>query len=371
VLQSNKQTADIYNILIVDDDELVIESFDRVFNEYSHEFKIDKTTDSLKALELIKKHRYDLVVTDIVMPEVDGIQLLQKVKEVQPDAEVIIITAYSSCNTALDALHMGAFDYIPKPFNPSELKMKILKAVDKRKAVKERNEKIAEMERLIYTIAHDFRASILSIKGFTEILAQDYSQKINSEGKFLVYRINSNVATMESMIEGLLEYAKIGRFQIDWSNINTYELVREIAANFAPVLQERGIKLLIDPSLPEVYFYRNGLLHIFSNLIDNSIKYARPEAASYIKIGVASKEESPGFAYYLLYVEDNGIGIPQENLNIIFEIFQRGERGVQKKGYGIGLAIVKKILETAGCTIYAESVQNEKTSMYFTLPIKR
>jgi signal transduction histidine kinase len=365
---ARNQDEETYSILLVDDDELVVESFERVFQQNDSRYKVDKTTDSREALSMLEHKTYDLVITDLVMPEVDGIQVLQKVKSTSPETEVILITAYSSTNSALDALHFGAFDYIPKPFNPAELKLRILRAINKRKAILERNRKTAELERLAYTIAHDFKASVISIKGFTQILAQDYFDKLNSEGMFLLYRINSNISCMETMIEGLLEYSKIGKVEVQWKNINAHELVQEVAQNFAPALKENAIRLSIEGTLPTVSFYRSGLQQIFNNLIDNSIKYARPEIDSYIKIGVSNDGNLIDSIHYQFYVEDNGIGITKENLKLIFEIFQREEIGSAAKGYGIGLAVVKKILESAGCTIRAESEKGLKTVFYFTIP---
>ena len=104
-----------HRILIVDDDELVIESFEHVFQEFGSGFSVEKTTDSREAIKLIESNYYDLIITDLVMPDVDGIQVLQRAKEIQPDTEVILITAYSSYNSAVDAMYFGASDYISKP----------------------------------------------------------------------------------------------------------------------------------------------------------------------------------------------------------------------------------------------------------------
>jgi len=361
-----KNSIESYKVLIVDDDELIVESFERVFEEYTTGFDIDKTTDSKKALELIEKKNYDLVITDLVMPDVDGIQVLQKVKELQPDSEVILITAYSSTSSALDAMHFGAFDYITKPLDLSELKMRITRAIKKREAVLEKKHKVDEIERLCYTLAHDFKATILSIKGFSKILVQDYHKQLDEEGQFLLQRITSNIDTMESMVESLLEYTKIGKWQIFKENIDTNEVVEEVVINYTPTLKEHYIDLIIEKPLPEVYFYRDGLHRVFSNLIDNAIKYSRSDIHPYIKIGTNSTHSDRQFERF--YIEDNGIGIPKENIKRIFEIFQRGNKAPLKNGYGIGLAVVKKILENMHCTIKAESEQGKPTRFSFTLP---
>ncbi len=371
-LKNNQKTReDSFNILIVDDDELVMESFDRVFSSDENGFSVDKTTDGKHAIDLIEKRVYDLVITDLVMPEIDGIQVLRKVKKVSPDTEVILITAYSSSSSILDAMYFGASNYIAKPINPEELRLHVKRAITRRKSILERDRKIAELERLSYTLAHDFKASLLSIRGFVRILLNDYSYKLNGDGQFLLYRINANVSTMESMIEKLLEYAKIGKLEINLEKINTAKLINEITENLKPILKENQIDLIIEKQLPDVYFYRNGLLTIFANLIDNAIKYARHDAESYIKIGVSKDRVNSNANQLLFYIEDNGIGIPQKNLTPVFEIFQRCEKIMNKNGYGMGLAIVKKVLESMNCGIHAESESGEKTTFYFTLPKKK
>ncbi len=370
-LKNNRNTReDTFNILIVDDDELVMESFDRVFSPDENGFSVDKTTDGKHAIDLIEKRVYDLVITDLVMPEIDGIQVLRKVKKANPDTEVILITAYSSSSSILDAMYFGASNYITKPIDPAELRLHVKKAINRRKSILERDRKIAELERLSYTLAHDFKASLLSIRGFARILLNDYSDKLNGDGQFLLYRINANVSTMESMIEGLLEYAKIGKLEINPENINTAKLINKITENFKPILKENHIDLIIEKQLPDVYFYRNGLLTIFANLIDNAIKYARYDAESYIKIGVSKDRVNSNANQLLFYIEDNGIGIPQKNLKLVFDIFQRCEKIMNKNGYGMGLAIVKKVLGSMNCSIHAASESGEKTTFYFTLPKK-
>ena len=199
-------------------------------------------------------------------------------------------------------------------------------------------------------------------------MRKDYDRELNNDGKFLINRVDVNVSIMESMVEGLLEYAKIGKLEKDWKLINTYELIREEATNFEPGLRENRIQLIIQDPIPNIHFNQEGARRIFSNLIDNAIKYSRQETQSYIKIGVKNYDNPFNGKYYQFYIEDNGIGIAPEKLDVIFEIFQRAENVTHERGYGIGLAIVKKILETSSCWIYAESIPREKTVFYFTLP---
>jgi signal transduction histidine kinase len=355
-----------HRILVVDDDELVIDSFEHVFREFGSGFSVEKTTDSREAIRLIENNSYDLIITDLVMPDVDGIQVLQRAKEIQPDTEVILITAYSSYNSAVDAMYFGASDYISKPINTSELKKRLTRAISKHDAVIEKNEKLLEMERLYYTMAHDFKATILSIKSFSEILSKEYFDETDDkEGRFLLNRINANVSAMEEITEGLLEYSRIGKHEEEWINIDTEAIIREIVDNYSVQFKERDIAFTVADPLPKVHFYISGLRSIFTNLIDNAVKYARRDTKSYIRIGTYFPEQN---TYHGFYVEDNGIGIHSKNIERIFEIFHREESNGGGQGYGIGLALVRKTLETASCKIEARSGENRGTIFRFTLP---
>jgi len=368
-VQTRENVLIPYKILIVDDDELVLESFERVFQEYKNKYSLDKTTNPKKALELIKKKAYDIVITDIVMPEVDGIEVLRDVKKLQPETEVILITAYSSSNSALDAMYLGASDYIPKPFNTSELKLHIERAIAKRKIIAEKNKKINEMEGLSYTISHDLKAIAITLKSFSKMLKDKYSSKLDNNGRFLIDRINANVSSIESIIAEIVEYTKIGKLEVLYDTIKTEDIIDEIIINFDMQLKDNNIDLIVESPLPDVYFYSKGVKHIFSNLIGNSIKYIRKDMKPYIKIGsFPISDQSLDNKFVQFYIEDNGIGISQNNLKRIFDVFQRESKNTDRGGYGIGLAIVKKILETANCSINVKSIPNEKTTFYFTLP---
>lgn len=367
IIDINKNNTDQIKILIIDDDELVIESFEKAFQGIGEWFLFEKTTSSVKGLNLIENNEYDLVITDIVMPEVDGINILKKVKEKSPETEVIIITAFSSYNTALDAMHFGAFDYIPKPFNPAELRVRIMRAINKRKAVKEKIQKVKETERLCTSLAHDFKSVLVSIKGFASLLIQNYRDKLNDEGRFAVERIIYNANIMNEMVRGLLEYSKAGGIVKTCEIINTEEMLDSIIKGFVHRLQAKNIEILVDKPLPDVYFYKSGFIQVFSNLIDNSIKYSREDVKGIIKISFKSKISVPGRPQYVFTVSDNGKGIPEEFLPRIFEPFQKYNT-VNNGSYGLGLAIVKKILDSFNCIIEAHSLPGKGTTFTFSLP---
>jgi len=195
------------------------------------------------------------------------------------------------------------------------MKARISRALEKREIILEKKSKLLEMERLFYTVAHDFKATILSVKSFSEILSNDYRDKLDDEGQFLIERIQSNLSVMESITEGLLEFSKIGKVNELWENINTSDVLKEIIKNFTPALTEKEITLTVEHELPSVYFYRRGLQRVFSNLIDNSIKYTRRGVAPRIKIGSTDTGPLAAEGLCQFFVEDNVLHLKTGSLS--------------------------------------------------------
>jgi len=122
-------------ILIVDDEEIVVRSCQRILS--SDDFRIDSATNGLEALAKVAEHDYDMLILDIMMPKMNGIEVLQRVKETHPDIDVIMITGLNEIETAVKAMKLGAFDYLPKPFDPEELELVVSRALERRKLLQE------------------------------------------------------------------------------------------------------------------------------------------------------------------------------------------------------------------------------------------
>ncbi|MEO8655525.1 MAG: response regulator, partial [Ramlibacter sp.] len=122
-------------ILIVDDEEIVIRSCRRILT--GEQYEVESVQDGWEALRKIDENNYDIIVLDIMMPKVDGLEVLQHVKERHPDIDVIMMTGLSQIQTAVKAMKLGAFDYLSKPFDPDELKLVVDRALEKRRLLLE------------------------------------------------------------------------------------------------------------------------------------------------------------------------------------------------------------------------------------------
>ena len=122
-------------ILVVDDEDIVLQSCRRALGDGQR--VVDTVSSGAEALKRIEEGRYDVVLLDIMMPDIDGLQVLQRVKESHPDIEVIMVTGLSQIETAVRSMKLGAFDYLPKPFDPDELALVVDRAVERRRLLQE------------------------------------------------------------------------------------------------------------------------------------------------------------------------------------------------------------------------------------------
>lgn len=199
-----------------------------------------------------------------------------------------------------------------------------------------------------------------AIATLSEWLKTDYSDRLGEEGKKQLDLLSNRVKRMHNLIDGILQYSRVGRETEEKSELNLNEFVRSIQDTLSlPAF----IKIRIENELPSLYFERTKMTQIFQNLMSNAIKYMdKPEGV--IRIGCQEED-----GYYKFRVSDNGPGIEEKHFGRIFQIFQTLQPKDQFESTGIGLTIVKKIIEKNGGKIWVESNRGEGTTFWFTIPL--
>jgi PAS domain S-box-containing protein len=236
-----------------------------------------------------------------------------------------------------------------------------------------------ELESFVYTISHDLKAPLVSLNGFSGALQKEYESQLGEEGRHYLERIQANVAHMEALIKSLLELSRIGQVVGAIEEIDVGPLLREIRDALGVRLKEAGAEFVVQEPLPTVCADRGRIHQVFANLIDNAVKFRSAERA--LRIEVGCRQES---GFFRFHVADNGIGIAPQYHEQIFTPFRKLHPEIE--GVGIGLAIVKKIVEHHGGRAWVESPSAEFTpskpegpgtgnegagvTFYFTLPIK-
>ncbi|MBI4762022.1 MAG: GAF domain-containing protein [Chloroflexota bacterium] len=227
--------------------------------------------------------------------------------------------------------------------------------------ISELESKNAELERFTYTVSHDLKSPLFTIRGFLGYLEQDALAGNVERLRSDIARITAATDKMHQLLNDLLELSRIGRAMNEPQEIRFEELAREAVTLVEGRLMERGVAVHIHPHLPVVFGDRPRLLEVMQNLVDNAAKFMGSQPQPRIEIGCAGEENgSPIF-----YVRDNGIGIPPEHHERIFGLFNK--LNAQSEDTGVGLALVKRIIEVHGGRIWVESEADKGATFYFTL----
>ncbi len=232
---------------------------------------------------------------------------------------------------------------------------------ERERLIAELKSKNADLEMFTHAVSHDLKNPLITIRGLLKWIEKDaLSGRVDRLTANLGLIANAS-ARMEQLVEDLLEFSRIGGFCDPVDRVSLGELASEAVQLVSGSIGERGVKVKIDPGLPTVRGDRSRLLQVLQNLIENAVKFMGTQSDPRIDIGARSDEGGTVF-----YVKDNGIGIDPLDQARIFDLFTKVDQGV--KGTGLGLALVKKIIEIHGGRIWVESQGRDKgSSFYFTL----
>lgn len=221
-----------------------------------------------------------------------------------------------------------------------------------------------ELNDFAYIASHDLKEPLRGIHNYASFLIEDYGEKLDAEGNRMLTTLTTLSERLETLIEGLLEYSRMGRLDLSFRETDLNALVADVVETLTIRLTELGIDIRIPHPLPTIQCDATRIQEVFRNLITNAMKY-NDKNEKWIEIGY---EDRPSLQVPVLYVRDNGIGIPQKHQEAIFKIFKRlHAREKFGGGTGAGLPIVKKIIERHLGRIWVESEPDTGTTFYFTL----
>jgi PAS domain S-box-containing protein len=219
-----------------------------------------------------------------------------------------------------------------------------------------------ELESFCYSVSHDLRAPLRAINSFSQILFDEYLDKLDDEGKRLLHIIRGNTDKMSELIDDLLALSRIGRRDIELLDIDMDKLIQAVCNEIETATSERNLQINLKP-FPPARGDEGMIRQVFVNLIANAIKFTRSREAAIIEVGGYAKESENVY-----YVRDNGVGFDMQYIDKLFGAFQRLHSGEEFEGTGIGLAVVKRIINQHGGKVWAEGRENEGSTFYFTLP---
>ncbi|HEB12267.1 MAG TPA: PAS domain S-box protein, partial [Actinobacteria bacterium] len=219
-----------------------------------------------------------------------------------------------------------------------------------------------ELESLSYSVSHNLQEPLRAIDGFSQILWDDYSKSLDDEGKRLLDIVNTETVRMKQLIDDLLAFSRSGRVKINPDQVDMTELANEVSYQLTQLEPERNIKLKIK-TLSSTHGDMILLKQVFANLISNAIKFTATRERAIIEIGGWTEDDEN-----IYFIEDNGLGFDMRFVDKLFGMFERLGAGDDFAGTGVGLAIVKRIIERHGGRVWAEGQPNKGSTFYFSLP---
>lgn len=219
-----------------------------------------------------------------------------------------------------------------------------------------------ELESFSYSVSHDLRAPLRAATSYARILFNDFSNEINEEGKSFLEKIIQSGVQMNMLIDGLLDFSRIGRSQLNIQPLDLNAIVDDVIRNLpSEEVSRRQIDWRV-ASLPNCHGDAVLLHQVYANLVSNAVKYTRPRAIGQIEIG--SQLENGETIYF---IRDNGAGFDMQYADKLFGVFSRLHHQDEFEGTGIGLSMVSRIVERHGGRIWAEAAVNEGAAFFFTL----
>lgn len=222
-------------------------------------------------------------------------------------------------------------------------------------------EAVQQMEEFSYTISHDLRAPLRAMQVYSQALLEDFAESVPPEGIRYIKRLAENSSRLDKMILDVLSFSRIARGNHAMEPVALDKLVREIVQHY-PEMHPPAADLTISP-LADVIGHEPSLTQVISNLLGNAVKFVPAGVQPKVKVWTEN-----GGAYVTMFVQDNGIGIPQEYQHRLFNMFERIHPELNYEGTGVGLAIVRKAVERMGGKLGVESQPGVGSKFWIQLP---
>jgi two-component system, sensor histidine kinase and response regulator len=371
---------DKLQVLVVDDEPGIRSGIERILRNYSigypfldedFEFDILEAETGEKAIEIINNRNVDIVLLDNKLPGMDGIDVLHYLSNGNYDAEVMMITSYASLELAVKATNYGAFNFVPKPFTPQELKA-AMEAITKHLFLKRMTRTMREEGRQIRfqflsVLSHELKSPINAIEGYMQIMKERQAGNELASYDVMIERSIERLKGMRNLIMDLLDLTKLesGKKQREIQKFDLWEIIKVARDTIEPMAIQRNVKIHMDNGEDcMVKADPREMEIILNNLISNAVKYNRENG----EVRICLKKQS---GCVCLVVEDTGIGLSEEDQKILFQEFARvrNEKTQYISGSGLGLSIVKKLTDMYSGNIGVESRPDQGSKFTVQLPI--
>lgn len=356
-------------ILIIDDEEALRDGCRQVLEKCG--YNVLTAEQGIEGIKLARELQPDMAFVDLKMPQISGLEIIEILSRDIPDIVLIMITGFATIVSAVEAIQKGAYDYLPKPFNPDQLRALTLRGLEHRKLKVEtrilREERDQLRSNFITFVSHEMRSPLVVIRQYMEALKEIAGDRFEKDVREILERCSKRIENLEDLVEHWLDISRIDNCTFAQKKIpvNIAAIIAQGIEEMTPLCKDRGLSLEaeIPENMPEILGDEESLVRVFTNIIGNATKYT-PETG---KITVAATYD----AYYItVRITDTGIGIPHDKLPFIFEPFFRCKGKDEKTvGSGLGLTFSKRIMESHQGSIDVSSEEGKGTTFALMFPV--
>jgi signal transduction histidine kinase len=317
--------------------------------------------------ELVQKNSYDIILADYKLPDWNGMESVEILRRERLDVPVILVSGALGELTAVECIKQGAADYVLKD-QLARLPGSVRRAIrekqmreDHRQLLEELARSNRDLEQFAYVASHDLQEPLRMVASYTELLSEHLHGSLDEKSRKYFNYVLDGAKRMQQLVKDLLAYSRVDSQGKPPLPVEADAVVKDVLKNLGIAIEQSRAEIVCD-RLPMVRADGVQLAQVFQNLIGNALKF-RAESNPHIHIGA---EKNNGA--WIFHVADNGIGIDKQYAERVFLMFQRLHERGQYEGSGIGLAIVKKIVERHGGRIWFDSEEGKGTTFYFTVP---
>lgn len=376
-------------ILIVDDEPLIAKILTLHLEEAG--YVTDWAPDGETCLAKLADGCYSLVLIDIWMPHMSGVQVLEQIRAAGSDVAVIMMSGHGSENLAVNCMKNGALDYFSKPFELNDVLQRVEQALINRATLLEKQRLEREKDDFVSMLSHDMKNPITAVIGSIDIMREGRLGPINAEQENYLLSAIDSCNEVVVMIDNLLDIHRFeaGRMQLNIQPCDAQELISVSTNRFSLIAKREGVHLRVElePNLPRVAVDRNAFNRVMANLLGNALKFTPEEGSitfSGSQLSTETAQQLPIPAYAVtqaarlfdshrqlvrLSVRDTGNGIPEEDQESIFERFVQSRRSNREYGgVGLGLAYCKLMVKRFEGVIWVDSTLGHGSEFIILLP---
>lgn len=360
-------------ILVIDDEETMHDSYTQILSREN--YNILAAYEGNTGMRMVREKRPDIVLLDIKLPGRSGIDILQEITAIDNTIVTVVVTGYATIESAVEAMRYGAWDFLPKPFTPDELRLIVKRGLEKRMLLREtqrlQEENARMKENFVSIITHEMRSPLVAVEQYLQVLTNGIAGELQEKQEEILRKCDRRIKWILSLVDEWLSMARIQDERIleKLADIAVCDILDESMELVVSQAEKRGVTFesAIPTDLPTISANHDALLHLFMNLYSNAIKYNVDGG----KVITGAVEDGD---FVTVTISDTGVGIPEESLPFIFDEFFRVRRGPSpdgkkgETGTGLGLSIARKIVEAHKGYISAESCEGTGTCFTVRLP---